>query len=306
VNLIYAAARSWDAPEAVLRSLSDELTIGRLEVDMVEFKGAAYAATDNRVMSLKLVEFGLTQVAMFDPCGNTIQPAEALYKKALVVQRGRFRPPTLVHADIQRKAGDALARHTGTDRDEIVRLVEMTQREIRSVENSGVGDFLDRIEALAAGNQPVVISNFERTDQLVDYLVTCRCRAIGIAMNAPELARLFSPESLASYADGVLELCHRIFRRGVIVLVYPAIDRETGARVEFADLAWTDETADLIAYLIRTGRLVALDGLNDEALRYRSDEVLERIHKGDPSWSIFVEPEVADVVRRKRLFDPPG
>src|SRR5262245_18904531 len=65
VNLVYAAFFGRDAPERLIASLLDELSRERVEIDMVRFCGPAFAGVDNRLMSLQLVELGLTDAAMF-------------------------------------------------------------------------------------------------------------------------------------------------------------------------------------------------------------------------------------------------
>src|SRR5213080_4128702 len=64
VNLIYGAFFIYDAPERLIASLLDELSRERVEIDMVKFSGPAFAGVDNRLMSLQLVELGLTDAAM--------------------------------------------------------------------------------------------------------------------------------------------------------------------------------------------------------------------------------------------------
>ena len=80
------------------------LAQGRIEVDMINFAGPVFANVDNRIMSLKLVEHGLTNAVLFSPKGEVIQPSEILYKKAIIVERGSFRPVTLVNEDMMRCA----------------------------------------------------------------------------------------------------------------------------------------------------------------------------------------------------------
>ena len=55
---------------------------------MINFAGPLFADVDNRIMSLKLVEYGLTNAVMFSPKGEVLQPSEILYKKAVIVERG--------------------------------------------------------------------------------------------------------------------------------------------------------------------------------------------------------------------------
>lgn len=302
VNLIHGANAYASNPAQLIEALADDLGTGRLEVDMIEFSGSAYADTDNRVMSVKLVEQGLTRAAMFAPSGEVLQPSEALYKKPVLVQRGRFRPPTRVHADIRQKGIAAFAKQLDCRQDAIVPLVEMRLPELRAKNVDDMSDFLDRIAALGASDQPVVISDLERHDELVEYILECDAAHVGLVLNGVELASMISGETSAQLSMSALEICHRIFRPNVSVLAYPAIHSKTDLRLEFDELPWSDAVRHLIRYLISTGRLFELVGLPDEQLRFRSDEVLRLIQAGDPSWAEHVEPAVAEVIRRGRLF----
>ncbi|MFK7896807.1 MAG: TonB-dependent receptor [Myxococcota bacterium] len=302
VNLIHAASVFSTDPALLIEALADDLGPGRLEVDMIEFSGSAYANTDNRVMSVKLVEQGLTRAAMFDPSGEVLQPSEALYKKPVLVQRGRFRPPTRVHADIQQKAVAAVAAKVECRAEDVVALVEMKLSELREVNQKDMTDFLDRISALGASDRPVLISDLERHDEVINYVLECDAAQVGLVLNGLEIASMIAGESTAAVEMSALEICHRIFRPGVSVLMYPAIDRETGQRLEFDGLAWSDAVRHLIRYLIDTGRLSELPGLPDDQLRFRSDEVLALIREGDPRWTEWVEPAVAEVIQRDGLF----
>ena len=82
----------------------DNLTTRRIEIDMIEFSGIAFREVDNRVMSLRLVQLGLSNAAMFSASGEVLQPSEVLHKRAILVERGSFRPVTYVNTDMLRAA----------------------------------------------------------------------------------------------------------------------------------------------------------------------------------------------------------
>jgi hypothetical protein len=103
VNLLYGAFFMHE-PEELLESLLDNLTTARLEIDMIEFSGIEFRHVDNRVMSLKLVQLGLSNAAMFAADGAVLQPSEVLRKKSILVERGSFRPVSLVNLDMLRSA----------------------------------------------------------------------------------------------------------------------------------------------------------------------------------------------------------
>src|SRR5215207_9807406 len=93
-------AQERNEPEALLESLLDNLTTQRIAIDMIEFSGIEFRQVDNRLMSMKLVQMGLSGAAMFDPRGTVLQPAEVLYKKNVLVERGSFRPICHVNVDM--------------------------------------------------------------------------------------------------------------------------------------------------------------------------------------------------------------
>ena len=92
VNLVYGAYALNHEPELLVASLLDGLSTSRIEIDMIEFSGIEFRNVDNRLMSLKLVELGLSGAAMFASNGDVLQPSEFFYKKPILVERGSFRP----------------------------------------------------------------------------------------------------------------------------------------------------------------------------------------------------------------------
>jgi hypothetical protein len=52
-----------------------------LEIDMIEFSGIEFRHVDNRVMSLRLVQLGLSGAAIFKSSGEVLQPSEVLHKR---------------------------------------------------------------------------------------------------------------------------------------------------------------------------------------------------------------------------------
>src|ERR1700722_14076102 len=100
VNLLYGAFFQHHEPDKLIENLLDRLTTGRIEIDMIQFRGIAFRRVDNRLMALKLVQVGLSGVAMFGPDREVLQPSEMLRKKAILVERGSFRPPTHVNIDM--------------------------------------------------------------------------------------------------------------------------------------------------------------------------------------------------------------
>src|SRR5205807_5359363 len=107
-------------------SLQENLAPNRIQVDMIKFTGPAFAEVDNRLMSLQLVSQGLTDAVMFLADGETVQPADILYKKAILVERGSFRPVTLATNDMLNGAKRKFLQESGCSERDLVVLMEMT------------------------------------------------------------------------------------------------------------------------------------------------------------------------------------
>src|SRR3954469_17784281 len=125
VNLLYGAFYHSE-PERLISSLQENLAPGKIQVDLIKFSGPAFANIDNRLMSLQLVSQGLTDAVMFTADGEMVQPSEILHKKAILIERGSFRPVTYATNDMLEGARRQFLKETGTSEKDLVVLMEMT------------------------------------------------------------------------------------------------------------------------------------------------------------------------------------
>src|SRR5688572_18373559 len=170
VNLLYGAFFMHHDPDRLLESLLDNLTTQRIEIDMVEFSGIEFRHVDNRVMSLKLVQLGLSGAAMFGPAGEVLQPSEVLRKRPILVERGSFRPVTKVNIDMINTAHDRFASEQAVPKDQVVQLMEITMRNLMAAGAIDLSDFLARADLLAAAGKTVLISDYFEYYRLAAYL----------------------------------------------------------------------------------------------------------------------------------------
>ena len=178
VNLLYGAFFHHHEPERLIETLLDQLTVGRIEIDMIQFRGIEFRGVDNRLMALKLVQLGLSGVAMFGPDREVLQPSEVLRKKAVLVERGSFRPPTHVNLDMLATAKEKFAQDPAVEGKEILQLTEITMRNLLA-ERTDVDrrDFLARAELLAACGETVLITDYFDYYRLAAYIAAADQRA---------------------------------------------------------------------------------------------------------------------------------
>lgn len=301
VNLVYGAMRLWDRPEVLLGSLLDSLGKDRIEIDMVEFSGDVFEEVDHRAICLQLVALGFTKAAMFATDGEPLRPTEVLYKRPVLLQRGRFRPPTRVHADIQQRSLERFASDPLVDRDRIVSLLEISLHELGQDADARRNDFFERMTALSAERFMVLISNTTEIRQLAEYLARYSTDQIALPLDALSLERTLKGTE-DDDTGAVLQRLGGIFNRNVRVYVYPAIDPKTGHRIEFDTMTLAPSVAPLVEYLRMNDLAQSIEGLPDEALAVRSDDVRAMIQSGTPGWEEFVQPGVAAAIKQHGLF----
>ena len=100
VNLIYAAYFHLGSPEEFLASVFEELSLARVEIDLVELDGPAFATWDRRDLHALLVSGGFAEAVVFPADNRLAPPDEILYKRALELAPGRFDTDGLLHAEL--------------------------------------------------------------------------------------------------------------------------------------------------------------------------------------------------------------
>src|SRR6266403_1985791 len=221
VNLVYGAFYYIHDQDKFIRSLADNLTVDRIEVDMINFAGPLFADVDNRLMSLKLVEYGLTNAVMFSPKGEVLQPSEVLHRKAIVVERGSFRPVTLVNEDMMRCALAQFLQEPALKGVDVVVLMEITMHNLLASGNIDHKDFLDRVDTLAAIGNNVLISNYLEFYRLTSYFRRYTKQMVGVAMGINNLLEVFNEKYYENLDGGILESFGRLFRNSVKLYIYP-------------------------------------------------------------------------------------
>lgn len=302
VNLLYGAFFLHHEPEQLIESLLDNLSTQRIEIDMIEFSGIAFRHVDNRVMSLKLVQLGLSNAAMFSAKGEVLQPSEVLYKKPILVERGSFRPLTNVNVDMLRAAHEKFQSELDVDGEQIVTLAEITMRNLRANGDVDLKDFLARVDVLASCGMTVLISDYFEYYRLAAYLSRYTKKRIGITMGAASLTELFDDKYYTQLDGGILESFGRLFKNDLKLYIYPLLNRETNELTTVQNLEVAPEIRDLYQYLVHKGCIEQLDNHAPEHLNTFSREVLRLIQAGDTCWKNHVPAEVAEVIQDHAYF----
>ena len=312
VNLVHGAFFLYADPELLIESLLDGLTTERIAIDMIEFSGIEFRQVDNRLMSMKLVQMGLSGAAMFDPSGKVLQPSEVLHKKNVLVERGSFRPVCHVNIDMLKCAREAFERDLtearGPDEPpvadgDVIELMELTMRNLRE-EGGDIdrADFLARADMLAASGKTVLISDYFEYYRLAAYLGQYTKRRIAITMGAASLRDLFEEKYYAELEGGILESFGRLFKNDLRLYIYPLLDKASGELVTVDTLEVAPALRKLYGYLADRSHIKQLENVNRDYLGFFSRDALRKIRVGDHSWEEMVPPEVAAIIKTRKYL----
>jgi hypothetical protein len=323
-NLIYASCYYRDDPRRFIESLVDNLGTTRLEVDMLAFAGPAFATVDNRLMALYLVQFGLTNAVMFGPQGDVLQPSEVFYKKAILLERGSFRPVTHVNVDMLNCATAQFVQEPAVKGKEIIVVMEITMNNLLAAGALDAQDFLQRVDLLGELGLAVMISNYSEYYRLTSYFRRYTKEMIGMVLGINTLLEIFNEKYYEHLEGGILESFGRMFRHAVKLYIYPmrqeAYDRclstggvaAPGSHVGHAFAANVLITAknvhvtahlrNLYDHLLENHYIDCIAGFDPEVLGIFSRDVLGRIRDKDPTWEAMVPPPVAAAIKKRRLF----
>ena len=305
VNLVHAAFYKNASPIDLIIALHDGLNRDRVEVDMIKFSGPCFAGVDNRLMTLQLVEKGMTDAAMFTADGEAVIPGEMLYKKPVLVERGSFRPLTTPMFDMLERAQEQFLAEKALAGETPVTLLEMTLKQLQVGDVIDHGDFLDRVDTLRTLNRPVLISNFRRYHRLVQFLSRHTSKMIGLPLGLVRLRDVLDEKNYTDLGGGLMESLGQLFRAGVKLYVYPWLNRETGQVITLDNYQPPEPIKHLYAHLLANGFLEPIRTFNPDYLAVSSGGVIDKLQKGDATWEKQVPAPIAELIKAKKLFGCP-
>ena len=303
VNLIYACYFHSHDLDEFLSSIVQRLPRDKMEIDMIRVSGPDFEEVDNRIIALNLVKRGITDATMFDLSGSVLQPASALYKKNILLMRGRFRPVTKIHIDMIEKGKKQFLAEEEIDEENVRVIVELTLKDLTADGKISDKDFVDRAELLGSLGYTVMISNYLKHYKMVDYLATiARGRKMGVIVGVYNLQIIFDEKYYENLPGGLLEAFGRGFGHNVKLYVYPANNVDTGDIYSLDNFSIPKSLEGLLQYLKDNNKLAKFEEYNPKLLGIMSDDVLSKIKVGASSWEEDVPEEVVKAIKFYKLF----
>ncbi len=294
VNLLYGAFHLRDDLPTFLSSLMDDLSRRRVEIDMVDFSGPAFAspAFQDRLVALQLLRRGLADAALFGANGEIWQASDVLHNKPVFLKRGSFDPITRLNLDMIEKGQAAFHADFGEEADGAVEILEITMHNLLATGSEGDdADFLSRADILQALGKNVLISKYPEFHRISSYLARHTQKAIGIVLGLPLFEELFNERWCEDLEGGLMESFGRLFKNKVRLYVYPMGDPITGKLLRLAQARVTTEQKHLLRYIMEKGCVLDIVETKHDYLFQTSAEVRNMIKEGDDRWHDLV-PEI--------------
>jgi hypothetical protein len=303
VNMIFACYFYKDNIEYFIQSLRDALK-NRIEIDMIRLSGPDFQDIDNRMLSLYLVKYGLTEVTMFDPYGNTVHASEWLYKKSLMVVRGHFHPPTLVTEDVFDSSFKQFLTENELEKKDAAIIAEMT---LENLERNGpieYEDFIARADMLSAMGYHVIISDCSNHVTLINYLADFKIRKLGLVIGARELLEIIENKFYQNQDGRLLVAFGELFTRNIQIYVYPVLadSRKPDELITAETLPVPEGITFLYKHLLDSHQIQSVEGYNEDHLNIFASDVFSKIADGDDTWKEMLPDEVVKVIEEKGLF----
>ena len=277
VNLLYASHHARASADSFLETLCDGLSIDRMEIDVLDLSGPAFAGHEPRAWCVQLVRRGMAHAIVLDTAGKVTEPSSVLRKRPLLIDRGRFETIEPFHAAMLRAAERALRNEGAALGRDPQGLLEMTLHPAIDDDAPDDAEVLRRVDAMTRV-LPALVTDMAEGFRLVPYLRRYTGEPIRLVGGVTLLARIMQGQFYEALAGSLLEGMGRLFASNVVFYAYPmprdAVTKALGAVAEKIrlpdpppamitadDLILTPPLNHLYRYLREAGRVVPIEPL---------------------------------------------
>jgi len=295
VNMIYACFYYAQDPEKMVRSLGDNLK-DRVSVDLLRIQGDCFSFFDHKLLALYLIKHRLTNVTMFDPRGKSIHASEFLYKNALMLVRGHYKPPTLTTLDALNHCYNQFISDTRKDALKHHLMLELPFDYL--LQDDLENDFILRTDMMAALGYDILISRYENHLDLISYLADFKMVHLGLVIGVKELSNIIF-EKYHSNKDGrILAAFGELFTQNIKIYTYPAWDVENNTIIMAENMTIPEEISFLYRFLLESKQIIPVEQYNRDLLKINPTKIWQDIMSGHTNHAEEIPEYVRSVIEK--------
>lgn len=220
INLLYSVFNYYTDRNNFLDTLMDGLTLKQIEVDYICLSGPDFNDQKSQEWGIELLKKGLARVILTTPDGELTTPAETIYKRPLVVERGSFKRELDFHGEMLR-SGIAKLKLEQKVKKEPLGIFEMTVNHLLLEQSPETTAISERIERLRKLGWHVMITNYAENYHLTNYFNRYTNEAIRFTIGVSALVQVFQERYYRDLQGGILEALGRLVASNVKMYVFP-------------------------------------------------------------------------------------
>jgi hypothetical protein len=220
VNLVYAAFHQSASSAEFLGGLFDELTIARLEIDVIKLSGPRFEKQDERLWCLGALRRAMAHAIVFDSSAAVAEPSSLLRKRPILVARGRFESAQPYQSAMLRAADKQLRTEGIPLEHEPSAVLEISIKPVNAAESADDTQILARVVRIAPIG-PVIVSDYPQGYLLVDYLRRFTVEPIRFVVGVAMTAQILHESHYSHLPGALLEGLGRLLAENVKIYVYP-------------------------------------------------------------------------------------
>lgn len=296
VNLIYGAFEFSHNNELFIENLKQNINTDYLEINYIEMNGNQFDSKKSIRLSLQLVKSGLTKMIMIGNNFEILQPMNSLYKKDVILVRGRFKPPTKVTEEMFLRSQNQLINNDQKKEHELLAIAEITFRCFQDQSELSLDDFLQRAELIVGLGYSLVITHFTYHYELINFMRnTFKLNSLNIVLGMDNLRKVTGRQDDSNAEVGFLKLLDAISSLNGKILVFPELNHRSELS-SLVDLQLNPSVHHLFQYLISKEKIEEIGGVNKALLSIRSDRALHAMLNGEDSWRDAVPDRIIPIL----------
>lgn len=273
VNLVFAAYYYTYDVQIMIESLVDNVSTGSVHIDLVKANGPLFKGVNERLINLYLIAKGFSTAVIFNPEGNVYQSKDFLYRKDIMILRTKYRQKSNPNFDLFNQAADQFKRDLGIDDSNLVVMIEVLMSNVldheRSIPHEDLVYFAERAEYLCSTGNHVLVSNFQRSNYLAEYLAQFKPRNIGIATNVSNLRKIFNsdPYNKEQYTNELLAYISGMFSKNVKLYAYPYLDKSNNQIITTQNMHVSEEARPLFDFLVKNRYIIDVENYDEKDVK---------------------------------------
>jgi hypothetical protein len=260
--------------DTFLEGLFDDLSMARIEIDVIELNGPAFPGKDSMEWCLALLGRKMAHAIVFTVPGCPVEPASVLRKRPLLVMRGTFSNLELLKPELFQSASRQLLSEGMPFEHDPVSLLEMTIHPVGGGVTVSAADMIESVRQFVP-HGPMIVSDFPETYLLSRYLRRYSTEPVRFVVSVATAAKTLHEVFYQDLPGTLLEGLGRLMATNVKLYVAPmpreafvaalkdmpgtlAVSDSGGAVVGLNDVTPAIPGRHLFEYLRASGRIVEL------------------------------------------------